>query len=50
MDRLTSKDACIKAYAAYMKEWKMSEDEAPDYLVWQDAWNASKKHSNKDRS
>jgi hypothetical protein len=47
-DKLSNKQACQKAYDAYKKEWQMSEDAAPDYLVWQDAWNASKKHSNKD--
>ena len=39
------KDACQSAYAKYMKEWKMSEDEAPDYLVWQDSWNAALKYA-----
>jgi len=47
-DKLSNKQACQKAYDAYKKEWQMSEDAAPDYLVWQDAWNAAKKHSNKD--
>lgn len=43
----SSKEACHEAYKKYMKEWKMSEDAAPDLLVWRDAWNAALKWKEK---
>lgn len=41
MDKPNNEAACDKSYEAYKREWQKSEDEPPDRLVWDAAWNAA---------
>lgn len=37
-------DACHDAYNEYKEKWQLSENEPPDYMVWNDAWIAAITH------